>query len=104
MATNKIITIDVTKSGDEKKPIDAILCTNTDWYSKRLSGLIFLRLSSVPSCEIPMNERTADSGIEFDIPDIVSLLTSDAELVDDRAPGYYELKSKVVVGRWVFFR
>lgn len=48
--------------------------------------------------EILMIKGTADSGIEFDIPDILSLLDGEVEAPPS---GYYELKSKAVVGRWV---
>lgn len=42
-----------------------------------------------------MIKGTADSGIEFDIPDILSLLDGEVEAPPS---GYYELKSKAVVG------
>ncbi|KAK7499634.1 hypothetical protein BaRGS_00009286 [Batillaria attramentaria] len=53
-----------------------------------------------------MIEGTADSGIEFDIPDIVSLLSGEdcVELVEEATnTDYHDLKSRVVVGRWVVF-
>lgn len=47
-----------------------------------------------------MIEGTGDSGIEFDIPDIVSLLScADIEVVDEAtSTEYHDLKSRVVVG------
>ena len=57
-----------------------------------------------------MNEGTVDSGIEFDISSLLSVsdvveLEVEAETTTNvqasSAPEYHELKSRVVVGRWV---
>ena len=57
-----------------------------------------------------MTDGQADSGIVFDIADLSSLLAgSDVVELEEpsattgqSAPQYHELKSRVVVGRWVF--
>ena len=57
-----------------------------------------------------MNDGTVDSGIEFDLNSLLSC-SDVAELefeeqptnVQQTAPKYHELKSRVVVGRWVDF-